>query len=372
MSLREDFCILAQVPGCNISDLCRKFGISRDTGYKWLRRYQESGVLALSDQSRRPHFSPGRSSLALEQAVIDLRLAHPVWGPRKLRALLKDQSSASRPSISTVARILQRYGLIDRKGPVLEYPVVGRFERGAPNELWQMDLKAPIRLADQRKVYPVGLLDDHSRYCLGLWLIPNFSAASVLGCWIKAARSYGLPASTLTDHGAQFRMEDDSTSSFRVYLWACGVDHTQGRIKHPQTQGKIERFWGTLNRELFSRRQYGDLASWQRCLDDWREEYNTIRPHQELDDKPPSSRFRPSERCFNEPNRRYWSGAEGVQARRVNVRGWIYLNGQLLMLGRGFAGWTVEARPFGRGCWHIYFHDRFIREYVFPLCTPKS
>lgn len=366
MSQRHEFCILAEEPGCNVSELCRKIGISRETGHKWLRRYRESGDEGLVERSRQPHHSPGRSSSALESAVVELRRKYPYWGPRKLRSLLSDRISDERlPAISTVARILKRYDLIEPSEPELVWPAVGRFERGSPNELWQMDLKAAIRLPDRHKIYPVGILDDHSRYLLGLRMISDFSDTSVLDCWISAAIAHGLPESTLTDHGAQFRLEDESSSAFRVYLWACGVEHTQGRVKHPQTQGKIERLWGTLKRELLSRQSYRDIVSWQACLDDWREQYNHVRPHQELGDEPPAKRYRISERGYREPDRHIWSGSPGSQARRVNARGQISLNGQRVMIGRGYAGWTVEAKPLVGGCWHIYFRDRFVRELLF-------
>jgi len=365
LSLRLDFCIQAETAGCNFSDLCRKFGISREIGYKWLRRYRENGITALQDRSRQPHSSPGRSSPSLEQAVIDLRLKYPAWGPRKLRALLKDHTAEPLPSISTVCRILKRHGMIESKEPEPVYPVVGRFERGSPNELWQMDLKAAVRLPNGHKIYPVGLLDDHSRYLLGLWMIPGCRESLVIDCWIKAAQLHGLPESTLTDHGVQFRNEDHVSSAFRVYLWACGVEHTQGRVKHPQTQGKIERLWGTLKRELLSRREYRDLLSWQSSFDDWREQYNNIRPHQELGDEPPASRYRKSDRPYIEPDRNYRSDYPGSKACQVHPKGEIFFNGRSITIGRGYAGWRVEVRPISAGCWHVYFRDRFVKELVF-------
>jgi transposase InsO family protein len=266
------------------------------------------------------------------------------------------------PSIATIARILKRNGLIEAPSPKPKWPAVGRFEHPHPNDLWQMDLKAPVRLPDRRKIYPVGLLDDHSRYLLGLWMTPDFSDDGVINCWIEACRQHGLPKRTLTDHGPQFRMEDDATSAFRVMLWACGVGHTQGRIAHPQTQGKIERFWRTLKTEVLSLHEYRDRRSWQSRFDEWRYQYNHIRPHQELGDEPPISRYRSSERPFREPDPRQRIGLPGSIYRRVGLRGRISLGGQLLMIGRGLAGWTIEARPLGTGCWHVYFRHHFVRE----------
>ena len=301
--------------------------------------------------------------------MVALRQQYPYWGPRKIRYLLQDQAILGRlPSPSTVARILNRRGLISPREAEPDWPAVGRFERPCPNDLWQMDLKGAIRLPDGHKIYPVGILDDHSRYLLGLWMIPDVRDRTVISCWIKAATGHGLPDTTLTDHGSQFRMEDEASSAFRVHLWACGVHHTQGRVKHPQTQGKIERFWRTLKEEVLSRCHYRDISSWQRCFDDWREVYNRIRPHQELGDEPPIRRYRISERPYVEPDRHAWSGMANSYPRRVSPRGQVSINGQRVAIGWGYAGWTVEARPLGNGCWHVFFRDRLVRELV--LSTP--
>lgn len=239
MSQRIEFCILASETGANISVLCKAFGISRQTGYKWLKRFNDHGTDGLSDRSRRPHCSPLRADASVEAAVIALRHKYPFWGPRKLHRLLRDKLSAAQlPSIATIARILKRNGLIDVPEAPPVWPAVGRFERPCPNDLWQMDLKGPLRLPDGCKIYPVGVLDDHSRYLVGLRMIADATEGSVLDCWIAAASDYGLPAATLTDHGAQFRMVDEESSAFRVHLWACGVRHTQGRIAHPPDAGQ--------------------------------------------------------------------------------------------------------------------------------------
>jgi len=370
MSQRYEFYHLACQPEVNISALCQLFGISRKTGYKWLHRYQAKGNLR--EVSRRPHHCPERIDPAIEAIVVELRLQYPYWGPRKLRRLLEDMIPQEQlPALVTVARILKRQGLITAPSPQIPATALQRFAKPNANDLWQMDLQAPLRLPNGDKIYPVALLDDHSRYLLGLWMLPDATDDHVLGCWVEAARGHGLPRATLTDHGPQFRMEDHQTSAFRVYLWACEVAHIQGRIAHPQTQGKIERFFRTLNLEVFSRHAYRDLVSWQRCLAEWRQQYNQVRPHQELGDDVPVRHYRPSGRAFMEPDRRgLWGHLESVY-RRVDSRGLTSIGGQHVMIGRGFAGWTVEARPLGNGCWHFYFKDHFIREYILSQPLPR-
>ncbi len=365
MSQRHKFCLLALEPDSNLSALCKQFDISRTTGHKWLQRYRSAGSSGLYDRSRRPHHSPSKVNSSVEAKVIALYQQYSFWGPRKLHRLLRDQLSVDQlPSRSTVARILGRHGLVKPRNPNPDWPSVGRFERATPNELWQMDLKSSIRLPDRHKIYPVAIIDDHSRYLLGLKMIPDQRDISTLNCWIAAVKENGLPDATLTDHGSQFRMVDEASSAFRVYLWACGVSHTQGRVAHPQTQGKVERFNRTLNTEVLSRHSYSDLASWQSCFDEWRHLYNHVRPHQALGDEPPISRYRLSDRPYTEPDRNKCEGEPSSVYRRVDGRGGISLGGQKLMVGRGYRSWMVENRPLGNGCWHIYFRGRFIREYL--------
>jgi len=363
--VRRSFCEAVLASEASVSSLCRQFGISRKTGYKWLHRYRSKGAEGLLDKSRRPYCSPVRVSAALEALVVDLKRQYPYWGPRKLHRLLyQNHPDADRVGISTVGRILDRHGLvIPREEPVL-HPTVGRFERPAPNELWQMDIKMAIRLSDGNRQHVVGILDDHSRYVLGLWWLPDITDRSVLDCWIDAARRYGLPQQTLTDHGAQFCMGDSTTSAFRVYLWACGVQHTQGRIGYPQTQGKIERFWGTFQRELTPQLRRSEPFSWPELAERWLEQYNTLRPHESLGDLPPVSRYHKSRLVFEEPDIHARIGKTDSLYRRVSANGRISLGGRRVMVGRGLAQWIVEVRPLGNGCWHVYFRNHFLREFI--------
>src|SRR4030042_2887297 len=225
-----------------------------------------------------------------------------------------------------------------------------------------MDLKDSLRLSNGQKLYPVGILDAHSRYLVRLEIVPDYRDMTTLAVWINAARECGLPNETLTDHGAQFRSLDEETSAFRVHLWACGVDHTQGRVAHPQTQGKIERFWRTLSHEVLRKHSYVDQYSWQQCFDEWRYVYNPIRPHQAISDQTPSQLYLRSLHAYEEPDHRERIGRSESIYRNVNPRGQISLSGKRFIVGRGFRGWTVGLRPLGHGCWHAYFRNRFVKE----------
>ena len=166
MSSRAEFVVLAQVPGTNIRQLCRRFGISSRTAYKWLARYAQAGADGLQDQSRRPRRSPRQTPPAVEAHVQAVRIAHPTWGGRKIHHYLRAHGVEGVPSASTITAIVRRQGLLPTDAPAA--PAAGRrFEADAPNHLWQMDFKSPLRLPDG-VCNPLTVLDDHSRYALGL------------------------------------------------------------------------------------------------------------------------------------------------------------------------------------------------------------
>lgn len=167
VSQRLEFVTLAVAEGANIRRLCRRFGISAKTGYKWIQRFQEGGEGALQDRSRRPHSSPQRTPQTIQRAVLQVRDRHPVWGARKIRARLEAQGMSDLPSVSTITAILWRNGRVDPEQADKHKPW-RRFEAEAPNALWQMDFKGHFQVAEVR-CHPLTVLDDHSRYLLGVY-----------------------------------------------------------------------------------------------------------------------------------------------------------------------------------------------------------
>jgi len=291
----------------NIARLCRRFGVSRQTGYKWIGRFVArgpgDGAAALIDRSRRPHRSPARTDEAVERQVAALRAEHPAWGPRKLRRVLLDREllddERTAPSPSTIGQILRRRGLIDADASPKHRPFV-RFERAHPNELWQMDFKGHFALPVGR-CHPLGVLDDHSRYALGLEACADEQEATVRGRLTAIFRRYGLPWQMLMDNGPPWGDAGDQPyTALSVWLMWLGVRVTHGRPRHPQTQGKQERFHRTLNAELLQGHSLRDLPECQCAFDRWRQIYNHDRPHEALDLATPGERYRPSPRSFPE------------------------------------------------------------------------
>jgi len=200
VSLREEFVQLAMQSGANRRELCRRFKISPKTGYKWLRRYQAAGQDGLQDRSRRPYRSPARTKEAIEQEVIRLRAeSRNCWGGRKLARQLTNHGGPQLAP-STVTAILRRHGLIDPALAAAATPWQ-RFERGGPNELWQMDFKGHFAMVDGRRCHPLTVLDDHSRFSVLLSACANERADTVQAAITAAFRVYGLPAAMLMDNG---------------------------------------------------------------------------------------------------------------------------------------------------------------------------
>lgn len=341
---RREFAMLFEREGANRRMLCRRFGISRQSGYELARRYREEGEAGLADRSRRPHRSPARTSEAMERLILELREEHPCWGGRKLARRLRDQGHAGVPSASTVTEVLRRRQRLDPAQSAIRVPP-RRFERLRPNELWQMDFKSAIRL-DRGCCHALTVLDDHSRFALGIRACPDETEATVRGELSAIFRRYGLPEGMLMDNGSPWGSSnaEHRYTRFEVWLMELGVRVRHGGPYHPQTQGKDERFHRTLAAEAIGRRGFADLADCQRRLDCWREVYNTERPHEAIDLATPITRYQPSRRAFPERIEVFDYG-HGTLLRRVGDTGWLCFKGRRFRLGRAFIGRQVALRP---------------------------
>jgi len=359
VSERLKLCNLALEEKYSITDLSKSFGVSRKTIYKWLKEYELSGAQGVFDRSRRPKSSPSQISFEVESRIIELRNMYDSWGARKLHKLLIDEMGIV-CSRSTVDRILLRHGLRDRIEPKPREEAVGRFERGKPNELWQIDFTSPFTASNGIKIWPVPILDDRARFCVELMAAPSCTGECALECFMSAARNYGLPDEVLSDHGSTFGTSRSYISAFTAYLMALEVKHIQGRYAHPQTQGKLERFNRTLKKECITKHSYSDINDWQKCFDDYRHLYNEIRPHESLLDETPSSVYVRSDRVFVEPKKNKQEQIDGVLQRKVDRSGKIWLFQHQIKVGGGLAGWTVSAKHDGNGFWTISFKDREI------------
>lgn len=297
MSEREEFVRLAEQEAESVAGLCRRFGISRQTGYKWLGRHRAGA--GLHDRSRRPMHSPARSDEQIEQLVLGVRGEHPAWGGRKIRAWLLARGHEGVPSPSTITEILRRHGLISPEASQAATPP-RRFEYERPNDLWQMDFKGPVTMR-RGTCNALTILDDHSRYSIGLFSCAHQNRKDVQERLTFVFQRYGLPWRILADNGTPWGGERTRRwTLLKVWLLKLGVPVIHGRPAHPQTQGKDERFHRTLSEELLRRADLRNHADTQAQFDAWRTMYNFERPHEALGLAPPASRYRPSKRAFPE------------------------------------------------------------------------
>lgn len=355
MEQRREFVMLFEQEGVNRRELCRRLGISPQTGYERARRYREEGEAGLGDRSRRPKRSPERTPATMEALVLSIRERHPSWGGRKIRRRLLDLGQEAVPSASTVTEVLRRHGRIDPAASAArEQPQ--RFEHAAPNDLWQMDFKGHFPIARGR-CHPLTVIDDHSRFALGIRACGNETEATVRSELTTIFRRYGLPYRMLMDNGSPWGSAnaEHRYTRFEVWLLELGIGVSHGRPYHPQTQGKDERFHRTLAGEGIGRRSFIDLAACQRRFDEWQTIYNTERPHEALDLATPIVRYRPSPRSFPETIKPFDYGA-GAVLRYVDGTGWLSFRGRFLKIGRAFADRQVALRPCTEeGCFDAFF-----------------
>ena len=360
VKIRLDFVRLAEQGSLNMRELCRRFRISAPTGYKWLGRYKREGAPGLEDRSHRPRQQPKRSSPELEQRVVEVRGENPAWGGRKIRKVLERAGQGPLPSASTVSAILRRHELLD---PRQQAVCKGwrRFEYQSPNELWQMDFKGHFAI-DRGRCHPLTVLDDHSRFNLGLRACRNELESTAREQLSAIFRIYGLPGRMLADNGPPFGTKGEETySSLEVWLMRLGVELAHGRPRHPQTQGKDERFHRTLKLEVLRNREFHSLAQVQREFDRWREVYNHQRPHDALELEVPAARYRPSPRPFPEslPPLEY---ACDMIVRKVAGHGAISFHSREFHIGKAFLGLPVGVRATTTdGLFQVFFSATEIR-----------
>lgn len=365
VELREEFVELVRMEGLGVSELCRRFGISRKTGYKWLARAAQAtgpGECWAMDRSRRPHGSPWRTPAEVEQHVLGLRRAHPAWGGRKLARRLQDLGHRDVPSPSTITEILRRHGQLRREESLKRGPVQ-RFERAEPNDLWQMDFKGPVRTEDGRRCHPLMVVDDCSRYLVLGRVLPDERGPGVRLALSEAFRTHGLPREMLMDNGSAWGGPARTPTRLTVWLMRLFIQVTHGRPYHPQTQGKCERLNRTLQAEVLSPGQrWCNSEAFQAAIDRFRRTYNHERPHESLQMEAPTRHYRPSPVAFPEGPLPPIEYLDGDIVRRVQPSGAISLGSTHYNVGRGFAGEPVALRPTVHdGVYDVYYCHSFIQ-----------
>jgi putative transposase len=364
VSTRERFVLAVQAGKETFISLCRRFDIARGTGYKWVWRYRRDGRHGLFNRSRRPCRSPRRLSKKWQLALRQLRRGHPSWGPRKLRARLRQLHPRVRlPSARTLGRWLCRLQLVtnrrrhQRRGPQL--PVLKRTRARAANDVWTIDFKGWFRADDGTRLEPLTVRDLRSRFVLDVRLLPNQSEANVRRALMRVFRRHGLPRAIWVDNGPPFGGTGPLGYSRLAVWWRrLGIRVEFGRPAHPQDNAAHEQMHGIYQAEVASA-PAGSRRTCQHRSDRWRMEYNQWRPHEALGLRTPGELYRASPRKLPRrlPIVKY---APGGEQRRVSPDGRLFWHGRQRFIGRALAGEIVRLQSKKTGVWKVYLETELL------------
>ncbi len=362
--LRLEVLIEAERTGLTVTEICKRYGISRQTYYRYRRRYLAEGLPGLEDRSRRPHHPANQIPAELEVRIVGMRKDHPRWGARRIRSELA-RAGVDPPVVSTIHQVLVRNGLVAVRPPQ-RGKADKRFEREIANDLWQIDATRII-LADNTEVWVVDVIDDHSRYLLAAVAGPAATGDLAWDSFELAARRYGLPRQVLSDNGLIFTGRlHGSEVAFEVSLKDLGVELINSAPYHPQTLGKLERFHRTAKEWLHDEGPAETLEHLQELLDGFRFHYNRRRPHQGIGDATPAERYGVAP--INPDVTRISDSGEMTEpayppdayVRKVADTGTIGWRGKLIYVGANYATAKVRVIEVDRLI-HIYHGDDLIR-----------
>jgi putative transposase len=338
MSQKLEFVEKATAPGANVAALCRDYGISRQTGHKWLRRYREQGYLGLVEQSRRPASSPLATGEEIVVSILELKGRHPSFGPQKISQVLARKLGSNAPSRTTVARVLRRLGKVKRRRtPVRIWSVEGRprVEVKAPNDLWTIDFKGWWRARNGDKCEPLTVRDAFSRKVLAVALVASTRAVHVRRVLERLFRLHGLPLAMQSDNGSPFisTRARGGLTQLSAWLVSLGIRLVRSRPGSPQDNGGHERMHRDLS-ELQITPARSRRAQQRQC-DRWLVDFNHVRPHDALGGKTPAEIYRNSPRRFLPP--RIPSYPPEWLTRRASRVGNVRVNGDNVFISSALA-----------------------------------
>ncbi len=343
----------------NFRELCREYGISAKTGYKWRKRFLENGEAGLEEKSRRPDAHGKQLAEDAVCEIIRLKQAHPHWGPRKIRVLYGRKHPGGIPSESSFKRVLEKAGLVKaRRRRKVGVQNTGRLatgvKAGAPNDVWSVDFKGWWKDAEGLRVEPLTVRDEFSRMILELQLVESTRTETIRARFERLFEQFGLPGAIRSDNGPPFASSRGLLGLSRLSVWwlALGIRLERGRPGKPQDNGAHERMHGDIFREL----EREGVGRDQDAFDIWREEYNKVRPHEALGMATPSEVHRPSERRYGGTPADLDYGA--MTTRRVHQSGTISFFKEHIRISSSLAGWSVGLRPAAEGrIYEVYFAE---------------
>lgn len=362
MQQRREFVLRALEPGSNISALCREYRISRKTGYKWLHRFRESGLLGLRDQPRRKSSTAFRCSVPVSLDIVTLKLNYPSFGPKKIRAMLLGSWPAEEvPSMSTIGRVIRYMGLTKKRRRVR------RFKAGpgrkpdvvveAPNDLWTVDFKGWWRTKDGKRCEPLTIRDEYSRFVLAVDIVEAPSIACVKPVFERLFKQHGLPRAIQSDNGSPFASRQSHAGLTQLSAWwvALGIRFVRSRVAKPQDNGGHERFHRDVKAKL-QRHPSWTQEQQQEGANHFRQHFNWERPHEALNQQLPASVYVDSSRPFTSSNPvlRYPTDWE---VRKVTKDGAIRYRRFQRSVGKALKGLYVGVEQFDEKRFRVWFGE---------------
>lgn len=346
--------------GVPVTEVAARFGVTRQSVHRWLKRYAARGLAGLVDGSTVPGSCPHQMAPTVEARIVEMRVEHPGWGPRTIGHWLAREGVDPVPGRSSIHRCLVRQGLITPQARKRKKADYKRWERSRSMELWQMDIVGGVRLTDGTEAKIVSGVDDHSRFCISALIVPRATARPTCEALALAMRRHGVPKAILTDNGKVFTGRFGPGTGEVLFDRICrenGIKHILTAPRSPTTTGKVERFHRTLREEFLTGKTFDTVADAQTELDGWVELYNHVRPHQGIGMVAPVERFR---LAAGEPATIDLEGVapdtttrSEVARRRVASNGRISFASTHYLAGVWLAGETVEVSCEG-GVLHLH------------------
>ncbi len=354
MDERARFVLEAQNSYLSHAELCRRYGISRPTGYKWLKRYEAEGLEGLGDRSHRPASCPHTTPQHVADRILEVRKRRG-WGARKLAAVIEREFGYA-PSADTIHRLLDRHDLLKRKKPRRRRTHPGRpvVPMDRPNATWSADFKGQFRTLDGELCYPLTVQDGHSRFLLDVRAFPAPTLELTIPRFRRIFRSYGLPDRILTDNGAPFASNAlGRLSQLSVYFVTLGITPEFIEPAKPYQNGRHERMHRTLKRRT-AKPPRASLPAQQRAFNAFRSVYNEQRPHEALEQRTPRTVYEPSVRPFPRrlPEITY---PDHFELRLVSQDSTIRWKGQKVFVSHLLGRLYVGLEEVGDGVWSVFF-----------------
>lgn len=352
---REEFVKRANSGEKSISALCREYGISRPTGYKWIARSKDGE--SMEDRSRAPFRTANKTPPETERLLLDYRYKHPAIGAVKTKRILENKGYSDLPSASTVNAIFKRNGCITKEASEAATPYC-RYEKEQPNQMLQADFKGYFAMENGVRCHPLNIIDDYSRFNLCSDALTGERYTDVKPSMLRIFDEYGLPQSILCDNGVPWGSQQSAGYSlFEVWLMDLGILTIHGRVRHPQTQGKEESYNRSMKRELLKHTTIADIEDAQRKFDEYRRFYNEERPHFGIGLDTPAKRYVPSPRRMPERIEE-WEYPAGYKLHRIKETGYVTYGGQGYYFSESFGGKTIAVRESHiQGCITLFYRQ---------------